>query len=192
MAANLLSHSLECQRQRLPATALCRVANTAACCPPPARLPNRNDAGFKRSNVIIISQPRRSGYRYHPQTGRFVTGAQSSAAVPSETVGSGLAAMQLNWHPDAFVLSEEGLIHGLRDTALEVLTQRGVRWMASYRSRDLMLLEKESLLAPKFLAQAMWLHARDGTNIVTQVGGGVAGSLEAAAGVATGTNDCAD
>lgn len=76
--------------------------------------------------------------------------------------------MQLNWHPDAFVLSEEGLIHGLRDTALEVLTQRGVRWMASYRSRDLLLLDKESFVAPKFLAQAMWLHARDGTNIVTQ------------------------
>lgn len=41
--------------------------------------------------------------------------------------GTGLSAMQLSWVPDAYCLNEDGLPTPIGSTALELMTQRGIK-----------------------------------------------------------------
>jgi hypothetical protein len=46
---------------------------------------------------------------------------------PPYPLGTGLSAMQLSWVPDAYCLNEDGLPTPIGSTALELMTQRGIR-----------------------------------------------------------------
>ena len=118
--------------------------------------------GFNRQNVIIIAQSKRPGYRYDLVSQRFL-GVPHTA---TESTGTGYAAMQLNWCPDAFTLSPEGLVSGLHGTTAEVLAAHGVNWVACYRARDLAMMEGG--LDTKFLALGERLMQSLGVNMVTQ------------------------
>ena len=122
---------------------------------------------FERENCIIVMQPKRPGYRYDQVLRCFV--AATSATTHPETTGTGLAAMQLNWCPDAFILSADGTLEPLPATALEVLSDRGVEHLLCHRARDMAVLDRERVLDLVFLAQGRWLHNSRGHNMATQV-----------------------
>jgi hypothetical protein len=80
-----------------------------------------------------------------------------------------MAAMQLNWHPDAFVLSADGLVDILPASPVDILTQRGVQWLHCMRARDMAVYSGEVLMDLSFLSQAIWLREMRKAAVVTQV-----------------------
>jgi len=121
--------------------------------------------GFKRENIVLISQAKRFGYKFNPDGQKFIGDITS----PPETSGSGFASMQLNWCPDAFMLRADGVAQPINGTTMELLADKGINWMVSYRARDLCLLNRNTLLDLNFLAQALYLHERNRHVVSTQV-----------------------
>ncbi|GAX85807.1 hypothetical protein CEUSTIGMA_g13222.t1 [Chlamydomonas eustigma] len=138
---------------------------------------NHKFYGFKRENFVIVPQSRRSGYCYEPSSQRFVATEAGGRVMAGgagcggpESTGTGIAAMQLNWCPDAFVMSPEGLVETLHVSPAELLSERGVVWLSNFRAKDLTLFGggKEVLDVP-FVAKAMQLREKKNASIMTKV-----------------------
>ncbi|GAX76452.1 hypothetical protein CEUSTIGMA_g3897.t1 [Chlamydomonas eustigma] len=113
---------------------------------------------------------RHGGYLYDDEEQRFISPEGEDEDSRLEPTGTGIAAMQLNWHPDAFVMSPEGLMDVLEGTVAELLIHRGVKWMTCYRARDMSLLRGDGILDIGFLSQAFFHRSTaHKSSVVTQV-----------------------
>ncbi|GAX76450.1 hypothetical protein CEUSTIGMA_g3895.t1 [Chlamydomonas eustigma] len=126
--------------------------------------------GFQRDHVIVIPQSRHTATCTTPEQQRFISPDSGSDENPAETTGTGIAAMQLNWHPDAFVMSADGLVEMLPITAAQLLDQQGVQWMSCCRARDMALYSGEGLLDKGFVLKTMHLREEHKScSVFTQV-----------------------
>lgn len=82
-----------------------------------------NFCGLDPGNIILVTQGKRSAYKYHSLNKKF-SSVQSS---PPQFVGSGLSMMQLNWASEALRMDASGEATTMIDTVLEDLEAKNVK-----------------------------------------------------------------
>ena len=122
--------------------------------------------GLKLENIVVTVQRKRHAYRYHKASHAF----HEDPSTPAAVMGSGFALCQMAWLGDAFVVTPEGTLEGLKQTVLERFAERGVEWLSCRRARDLSLLSRGAGTVADLasLGSTQYMRDRDGADMLVQ------------------------
>ncbi|MEW5299834.1 MAG: hypothetical protein WDW36_002809 [Sanguina aurantia] len=87
---------------------------------------------------------------------------------PLHQLGSGYGLLQLAYAGDGMVVQADGSVAALEGTALELLAKRGVQWLVSRRTRDLVMADPRALFDPVMMGYTLQLRSRQRVSVVTE------------------------
>ncbi|MEW5319692.1 MAG: hypothetical protein WDW38_010830 [Sanguina aurantia] len=87
---------------------------------------------------------------------------------PLHQLGSGYGLLQLAYAGDGMVVQADGSVAALEGTALELLAKRGVQWLVSRRTRDLVMADSRALFDPVMMGFTLQLRSRQRVSVVME------------------------